>query len=191
MSMLRPALVSFAALTLLTGLAYPLAMTGLSQALFRDKANGSLIVKNGQILGSQLIGQHTEDPKYFWGRLSATGDFATNAANSGGSNLAPSNPALKTAAERRIQALRAADPANLGPVPADLVTASGSGLDPHITPAAADFQIRRIASARQMAESVVRKLVAAHTEYRTFGLLGEPRVNVLTLNLALDAGSKR
>ena len=186
MSMLRPALVSFAALGILTGLAYPLAITGIGQVVFPYKANGSLIVKNGQTLGSQLIGQQTEDPKYFWGRLSATGDFATNAANSSGSNLAPSNPDLRAAAERRIQLLRAADPASAVPVPGDLVTASGSGLDPHITPAGADYQIRRVARVRGLTESTLRDLVRRHTEGRTFGALGEPRVNVLELNLALD-----
>lgn len=186
MSMLRPALVSFAALAFITGLAYPLAITGIGQAVFHSKANGSLIVKNGQVLGSELIGQHTEDPKYFWGRLSATGDFATNAANSGGSNLAPSNPDLPKAAERRIQVLRAADPESTAPVPVDMVTASGSGLDPHITPAAADYQIRRVTRARGLTESTVQDLIKKHTEGRTFGMLGEPRVNVLTLNLALD-----
>jgi len=186
MSMLRPALVSFAALTFLTGLAYPLAITGIGQVVFHSKANGSLIVKQGRVLGSQLIGQHTEDPKYFWGRLSATGDFATNAANSGGSNLAASNPDLPKAAERRIQALQAADPASTSPVPVDLVTASGSGLDPHITPAGADYQVRRVARVRGLTESALRGLVQQHTESRTFGVLGEPRVNVLELNLALD-----
>jgi potassium-transporting ATPase KdpC subunit len=187
MSMLRPALVSFAALTIITGLAYPFAITGIGQAVFHGKANGSLIVKNGQVVGSRLIGQHTEDPKYFWGRLSATGDYPTNAANSGGSNLAPSNPDLQKAAAKRIQALKAADPTSTTPVPADLVTASGSGLDPHITPAAADYQILRVALARGLTEARLHKLVQAHTEGRTFGVLGEPRVNVLDLNLALDA----
>jgi K+-transporting ATPase ATPase C chain len=186
MSMLRPALVSFAALTVLTGLVYPLVITGVGQVVFPGKANGSLIVKNGQVLGSELIGQHTEDPKYFWGRLSATGDFATNAMNSGGSNLAASNPGLRMAAERRLQALQAADPASSDPVPVDLVTASGSGLDPHITPAAASYQVRRVARARGLPESTLRELVLRHTAGRTFGVLGEPRVNVLELNLALD-----
>jgi potassium-transporting ATPase KdpC subunit len=186
MSMLRPALVSFAALALLTGLAYPLAMTGVGQVFFPRQANGSLILKNGQVQGSELLGQHTEEPKYFWGRLSATGDHPTNAANSGGSNLAPSNPELRKAAERRIQALRAADPGSTAPVPVDLVTASGSGLDPHITPATAAYQIRRVARVRDLTESTVRALIEKHTEGRTFGVLGEPRVNVLELNLALD-----
>lgn len=186
MPIYRPALVSFTALAFITGLAYPLAMTGVGQVLFPRKANGSLIVKNGKILGSELIGQHTEDPNYFWGRLSATGDFATNAANSAGSNLASSNPNLQQAAEKRVQALKAADPASTTPVPVDLVTASGSGLDPHITPAAADFQIGRVARARGLAEATLRDLVRQHTEGRTFGVLGEPRINVLALNLSLD-----
>jgi potassium-transporting ATPase KdpC subunit len=184
--MLRPALVSFGALTIITGLAYPLAMTGVGQVLFHDKANGSLIVKNGQVAGSRLIGQFTEEPKYFWGRLSATGDYPTNASSSGGSNLAPSNPDLKKAADQRIQALRKADPSSTTPVPADLVTASGSGLDPDITPAAAGYQVRRVAKVRGLTESAVRELVQKHTESRAFGVLGEPRVNVLELNLALD-----
>lgn len=186
MSMLRPALVSFAALALATGLAYPLTMTGVGKLLFRKQAEGSLIVKDGKIVGSRLIGQFTEEPKYFWGRLSATGEHPTHAANSAGSNLAPSNPGLQQAAERRIQALRADDATNQAPVPVDLVTASGSGLDPHITPAAADYQVRRVARIRGLTESSLRVLVREHTEGRTFGLLGEPRVNVLELNLALD-----
>lgn len=186
MSTLRPALVSFAALALITGLAYPLAMTLAGQAAFHAQANGSLLVRDGQVVGSALVGQHTEDPRYFWGRLSATGDFPTNAMASGGSNLAPSNPDLRRLAERRIQALRAADPDSTAPVPADLVTASGSGLDPHISPAAADWQVRRVARARRVPESVIRELVKRHTEDRFLGLLGEPRVNVLALNLALD-----
>lgn len=186
MSMLRPALVAFAALAFLTGLVYPLTLTAVGQTVFSNKASGSLIVKNSQILGSKLIGQYTEDPKYFWGRLSATGTFPTHAENSGGSNLAPSNPALPQAAESRIQKLKEAAPASTRPVPVDLVTASGSGLDPHITPAAADFQIRRVALARRLTEPTLREVVRKHTEGRTFGVLGEPRVNVLELNLALD-----
>lgn len=186
MFQMRQAIVSVAALTLLTGLAYPLAMTGVGNLLFPRQAQGSLIVHQGQVLGSELIGQHTEDPKYFWGRLSATGDFPTNAANSGGSNLAPSNPDLTKAALARIQALRAADPGNHAPVPEDLVTASGSGLDPHITPAAAEYQVARVARLRKLPDAQVRGLVRAMTEGRSFGLLGEPAVNVLKLNLALD-----
>lgn len=186
MSMLRPALVSFAALAVLTGLAYPLALTGIGQVAFPRQANGSLILKDGRVLGSELIGQHTEDPAYFWGRLSATGDFATNAAGSSGSNLAASNPALVSAAERRIQALKAADPLSATAIPVDLVTASGSGLDPHITPAAADLQVRRVARARGLTEYTLRELVRKHSEDRVLGVFGEPRVNVLELNLALD-----
>jgi len=187
MATFRPALVIFGALTLLTGLAYPMAISGAGRILFKHKAEGSLIQQDGRILGSELIGQYTEDPKYFWGRLSATGGFPTNAANSGGSNLAPSNPELPKAAERRIQALRAADPGNAEPIPVDLVTASGSGLDPHITPAAAAFQAARVARVRGLPLDRVQELVRRHTQGRTLGLLGEPRVNALALNLSLDA----
>jgi potassium-transporting ATPase KdpC subunit len=191
MAMLRPLLVITGSLAVITGLAYPLAVTGLAQAVFPRQARGSLIARNGQLLGSGLIGQHTEDPRYFWGRLSATQDadgkpLPTNAANSGGSNLAPSNPDLRKAAEGRIAALRAADPGNTRPVPVDLVTSSGSGLDPHISPAAAEFQVARVARARGMAEAQVRELAVKSTRGRTLGILGEPRVNVLSLNLALD-----
>ncbi len=186
MSSFRPALVTFALLGALTGLVYPALVTGTGQLFFKRQAAGSLLVQEGRTIGSRLIGQHTEDPKYFWGRLSATGDFPTNAANSGGSNLAPSNPALARAAEGRIQALRNADPANLESVPGDLVTASASGLDPHISPAAAAYQIHRVARVRGLDEARVRGLVRAHTEGRFLGLLGEPRVHVLELNLSLD-----
>ena len=185
MSQLRPALVSVAALTLITGLAYPLAITGAGQIIFPHQAKGSLIVQQGQIVGSELIGQYTEDPGMFWGRLSATGDFPTNADNSGGSNLAPSNPDLRKAAEARIKALRALDPGNSSPIPEDLLTASGSGLDPHITPAAAEYQIQRVAKVRHLPEAKVREMVRRATQGRTLGLLGEPRVNVLAINLAL------
>lgn len=187
MSLFRPALVTFASLTVLTGLVYPVLVTGTGKLLFKRQAEGSLIVQNGQILGSELIAQHTEDPKYFWGRLSATGGFPTNAANSGGSNLASSNPALATAASQRMQALRALDPGNAEPVPVDLVTASGSGLDPHISPAAAEYQLRRVARARALDEETLRGLVREHTQGRTLRLFGEPRINVLKLNLALDS----
>jgi K+-transporting ATPase ATPase C chain len=186
MPTLRPALATFGSLALLTGLAYPALITGAGRVFFPRRAAGSLIVRNGHVLGSELIAQHTEDPKYFWGRLSATGEFPTNAAASGGSNLAPSNPELAKAADRRIRALREADPGNPEPVPVELVTASASGLDPHIGPAAAAYQVSRVARARGLAPSRVQALVKAHTEGRTFGLLGEPRVNVLQLNLALD-----
>jgi K+-transporting ATPase ATPase C chain len=186
MSMLRPALVTVAALTLITGLAYPLAMTGVGALVFPRQAQGSLIVSHGHVLGSHLIAQQTEDPRYFWGRLSATGDYPTNADNSGGSNLAQSNPDLAKAAQARVTALHAVDPDNPAPVPEDLVTASGSGLDPHITPAAAEYQVRRVAKARGLAEAQVRQMVRRASSGRFLGLLGEPRVNVLVLNLSLD-----
>jgi K+-transporting ATPase ATPase C chain len=186
MSQLRPALVTVAALSLVTGLAYPLALTGIGQAVCPRQAQGSLIVRQGQIAGSLLIAQHTEDPRLFWGRLSATGDSPTNASNSGGSNLAPSNPDLTKAAAARIKALQALDPGNPAPVPVDLVTASGSGLDPHITPAAAAYQVHRVAQARGLAENRVQELVKRATQGRTLGLVGEPRVNVLQLNLSLE-----
>jgi len=186
MAMLRPALVTFAGLTVLAGLAYPLAVTGAAQLCFPAKAQGSLLVRDGQLLGSALIAQHTEEPRYFWGRLSATAGFPTNAGASGGSNRSAANPALRAAAETRLLALRAADPGNLDPVPADLVTASGSGLDPHISPQAASYQAARVARARNLPEGEVTAQVAACTEQRQWGLFGEPRVNVLQLNLALD-----
>ena len=183
---LRPALVSLVALTLITGLLYPLVVTGIAQLLFPRQANGSLILIDGQPVGSSLIGQPFDAPKYFWGRPSATSPFPYNAAASSGSNLGPTNDALIKAVQARIDALKAADPDNPLPLPVDLVTASGSGLDPHISPAAAAYQVRRIARVRGLDETVVRRLVTQHTEGRQFGVLGEPRVNVLTLNLALD-----
>jgi K+-transporting ATPase ATPase C chain len=189
---LRPALVSLLVLTVITGVLYPLVVTGVAQLAFPYQANGSLIVAGGQVRGSALIGQPFDDPTYFWGRLSATGTFAYNAYNadnltaSSGSNLGPLNPALAAAVKARIDALRAADPQATGPYPADLVTASGSGLDPQISPAAAAFQVRRVAKARGISEDQVRQLVAQATEGRDLGILGEPRVNVLKLNLALD-----
>ena len=191
MSLVRPSLVIVGSLALITGLAYPLAITGAGRLLFPRQVKGSLIIKDGQVVGSSLIAQHTEDPKYFWGRLSATAGsnpagFPTDAANSSGSNLAPSNPDLRTAAEGRIKALRSADPSNALLVPVDLVTSSGSGLDPHITPAAAEFQIRRVARLRGRTEGEIRALVARATSGRVIGLFGEPRVNVLLLNLSLD-----
>jgi K+-transporting ATPase ATPase C chain len=184
---LRPALASFLLLTLVTGLAYPLLVTGIAQVVFPDQANGSLIMKDGKPVGSELIGQAFSDPKYFWGRPSATGPMPNNAAASSGSNLGPTNPALMDTVKGRVQALREADPGNAAPVPVDLVTASGSGLDPHISPAAAEYQVQRVARLRGLSAEVVRSLVAQHTEGRQFGILGEPRVNVLKLNLALDA----
>lgn len=183
---LRPALMTLLLLTIITGLLYPLALTGVAQALFPRQANGSLIVQNGQVLGSSLIGQPFDDLKYFWSRPSATSPFPYNAAASGGSNLGPTNPALIKAVQDRVATLTAADPDNPLPIPVDLITASGSGLDPHLSPAAADYQVRRVARARGMDEDVVRRLVAEHTEGRQWGVLGEPRVNVLLVNLALD-----
>src|SRR5499425_1635505 len=186
LAQLRPALVILAALTLVTGVAYPLLVTGVAQAVFPYQAQGSLISKDGKLVGSALIGQPFDDPKYFWGRPSATSPFPYNAASSSGSNLSPTNPDLVKAVQGRVEALRAADPGNTASVPVDLVTASGSGLDPHISPAAALYQVERVARARTLDEAVVRELVARHTERRLFGLLGEPRVNVLPLNLVLD-----
>lgn len=187
---LRSALMVFFILTILTGVAYPLAVTGLAQLLFPDQANGSLIYKDGKPLGSTLIGQPFDDPKYFWGRPSATAPFPYNAAASSGSNLGPTNPVLPEAVKTRVAALKAADPGNDAPVPVDLVTASGSGLDPHISPAAAEYQVRRVARARGRQEAFVRTVVSQHTEERQLGMLGERRVNVLTLNLALDASDQ-
>jgi K+-transporting ATPase ATPase C chain len=188
---LRPALVSFIAFSALTGLAYPLVITGLAKAIFPRPAGGSLIVKDGKVIGSEWIGQSFTSPRDFWGRPSATVDadgrpLPYNGANSGGSNLAPSNPDLTKAVQERIAALRAADPDATGPVPVDLVTASASGLDPHISPAAALFQVHRVARARGLEDSRVRSLVAAHVEGPQLSVLGEARVNVLKLNLALD-----
>ena len=185
-TLIRPAVVLLALFTLVTGLFYPLAVTGLAQVVFPAQANGSLIEQNGRVVGSALIGQPFDDPKYFWGRPSATSPFPYNAAASSGSNLGPSNPALIDAVQARVAALRAADPGNTEPVPADLVTASGSGLDPHISVAAALYQAPRVARARGLDAAVVGQLVEKYTEGPQLGLLGEPRVNVLKLNLALD-----
>ncbi|MGB9713229.1 MAG: potassium-transporting ATPase subunit KdpC [Dissulfurimicrobium sp.] len=183
---IRKAFMALILLTLLTGIAYPLLVTGLSQAIFPYQANGSIIVKNGKPVGSALIGQQFDDPKYFWGRPSATTPYPYNGSLSSGSNLGPDNPELIKAVQARIQALHAADPGNTAKIPVDLVTASGSGLDPHISPAAAEYQVRRVALARGISEAKIRALIAANTEGREFGILGEPRVNVLKLNLALD-----
>jgi len=182
----RPAVVSLILFTVITGVVYPLVVTGLAQIFFPHQANGSLMVKDGQAIGSELIGQPYDDPKYFWGRLSATSPFPYNAAASAGSNLGPLNADLVEAAQTRINALRAADPGNTAPIPVDLVTASASGLDPHISVAAALYQVPRVARARGLSEDQVRTLVEQFTEGRQFGILGEPRVNVLKLNLALD-----
>lgn len=183
---LRPAISIFVLLTVVTGLVYPMLVTGISQTTMPDQANGSLIVKDGKTVGSSLIGQSFSDPKYFWGRPSATGPMSNNASASSGSNLGPTNPALIDAVKGRVQTLRDADPGNQLAVPVDLVTASGSGLDPHISPAAAEYQLARVARVRNINPEVLHKLVAEHTEGRQFGILGEPRVNVLELNMALD-----
>ena len=184
---LRPALVLFTALTLLTGVAYPLLVTGIGQAVFPAQAAGSLVVRDGKPVGSALIGQNFSDPRHFWGRPSGTGPQPYNGLASGGSNLGPLNPALVEAVKARIQALRAADPGNSAPVPVDLVTASASGLDPHVSPAAAAYQVARVAKARGLPVAQVQALVAQHIERPLLGFLGEARVNVLRLNLALDA----
>lgn len=183
---LKPALLMLLVLTLLTGAAYPALVTGIGQLLFGSEANGSLIEKDGKVVGSALIGQPFSDPKYFWGRPSATAPVPYNAGASSGSNQGPVNPALEEAVQARVAALKAADPSQTAPIPVDLVTASASGLDPHISPAAALWQVQRVARLRGLAPDALRRLVEAHTEGRQFGFLGEPRVNVLTLNLALD-----
>ncbi|MDN7430213.1 potassium-transporting ATPase subunit KdpC [Burkholderia sp. AU45388] len=186
-SLIRPLVVLFVILTAVTGLAYPAVMTVFGQAVFPSQANGSLIEQNGKVVGSALIGQQFDAPKYFWGRLSATAPMPYNAAGSGGSNLGPLNPSLADQVKARIAALREAGTDLSTPVPVDLVTASASGLDPEITPAAAAYQVERVAKARHLAPDAVARLVAANTTGRQFGVLGEPRVNVLKLNLALDA----
>jgi potassium-transporting ATPase KdpC subunit len=186
-SLFRPAIVLFVILSVVTGIVYPFVVTGIAQALFPRPANGSLIVKEGVPVGSRLIGQSFTDPKYFWSRPSATTPQPYNGTASTGSNLGPLNPALIDAIKPRIEALHAADPDNKAPIPVDLVTASGSGLDPEESVAAADYQAARVARARGLAEARVQALIAAHTEGRLLGVIGEPRVNVLELNLALDA----
>src|SRR6266851_2341622 len=182
----RAAIVSLVLFTVVTGVVYPTLVTVIAQLVFPHRANGSLIVKDCKPVGSTLIGQPFDDPKYFWGRPSATSPFGYNAGASGASNLSPTNADLIKTVQGRVDALRTADPGNAAPVPVDLVTASGSGLDPHISPAAALYQVARVARERKFSPDTVRTLVDRHTEGRFWGLLGEPRVNVLALNLALD-----
>jgi len=183
----KQALRMLVAMSVLTGVVYPALITLVAQVVFPYQSNGSLLLRDGKTVGSTLIGQSFDDPKYFWGRPSATSDVAYNAASSGGSNLGPTNPALADAVGARIAALTGADPGNHAPIPVDLVTASGSGLDPHISPAAAEYQVTRVAKARGLEEQAVRQRVARHTQGRALGLLGEARVNVLELNLDLDS----
>lgn len=183
---IRIATIMIVAFTLITGLIYPFLVTGIAQLIFPGKANGSLIQRDGKSLGSELIGQQFSNLKYFWSRPSATGPFAYNAGASSGSNYGPINPALLDVVQKRIKDLKDADPQNTQPIPVDLVTASGSGLDPHISAAAAQYQISRVARSRNVREENIRSLVDQYTEGRQFGFLGEPRVNVLKLNLALD-----
>jgi potassium-transporting ATPase KdpC subunit len=184
--MLRPLLVLFILLTVLTGVVYPLLVTVIGRMVFPNQVSGSLVMRDGKAVGSSLIGQSFQEPKYFWGRISATAPMPNNATSSGGSNLGPTNPALIEAVRGRIEALKAADPENSAPVPVDLVTASGSGLDPHISPAAALYQAARVARERHMDPAKVRQIVLAHVETPQWWVFGEPRVNVLLLNLALD-----
>jgi K+-transporting ATPase ATPase C chain len=184
---LRPCLGVFAMLSLVAGVAYPLFVTGVSRLAFPFHSVGSVIERDGRAVGSTLLGQPFSSPGYFWGRPSATGPQPYNGSASSGTNVGSTNPALAAAVAARVAALRAADPANAAPVPVDLVTASGSGLDPHISPAAAEYQVARVAAARAMSAERVRQLVAEHTDGRVLGVLGEPRVNVLKLNLALDS----
>jgi len=185
-TMIRNALMSLLLFIILTGIIYPLAVTGIALVIFPHQANGSIITKNGKAVGSKLIGQQFEEPKYFWGRLSATNPYPYNGSASSGSNLGQDNPALMTAVQARIDALRAADPGNTAKIPVDLVTASGSGLDPHISPAAAEYQVRRVAKARRLDTARISDIVARNTRGRWLGLIGEPVINVLDLNLALD-----
>ena len=189
-TLLRPAVSLFVLLTAVTGIVYPLVVTGIAKVAFPEASGGSLIVKDGKPVGSRLIGQNFTDPKYFWGRPSATSPQPYNASASGGSNQGPLNPALSDAVKNRIDALKAADPENTRPIPADLVTASASGLDPHISPSAAEYQIERVARTRQLDPAVIKNLIAQYTEDRQWSIFGDPRINVLELNLALDATSR-
>ncbi|KQP47572.1 potassium-transporting ATPase subunit KdpC [Pseudorhodoferax sp. Leaf274] len=188
--MIRPALVLFVLLSAITGILYPLAVTGAAQAVFPQQANGSLVLQDGKPVGSTLIGQAFSDPRYFWGRPSATAPTPYNAAASTGANQGPLNPALTAAVQGRVAALRAADPGNAATIPLDLVTTSASGLDPHTSSAAALWQAGRVARLRGLPPAQVQQLVARHTDARLWGLLGEPRVNVLALNLALDGAAR-
>ena len=189
-NLLRPAISLFVLLTIVTGVVYPAIVTAITGIAFPDQASGSLVRRDGQVVGSILIGQTFTDAKHFWARPSATSPMPTNAANSGGSNQGPLNPALIDAVKGRVEALRKADPGNAAPIPVDLVTASASGLDPHISVAAAEYQVARVARARGLAPDAVRAAVSRHTEGRQLGFLGEPRVNVLALNLDLDGASR-
>jgi K+-transporting ATPase ATPase C chain len=189
-TLFRPAVSLFVLLTVITGVVYPLAVTAVAKAAFPQQAAGSLIVKDGKAVGSSLIGQNFTDPKYFWGRPSATSPMPYNGVGSSGSNQGPLNPALVDAVKGRVEALKAADPGNTSSVPVDLVTASASGLDPHISVAAAQYQAARVARVRNLAPDVVRTSIARHTEGRLFGVIGEARVNVLELNLELDQGAR-
>lgn len=184
--LLRPAISLFVLLSAVTGLLYPAAVTGIAKLAFTDAAAGSLVFKEGKPVGSRLIGQNFAEAKYFWGRPSATSPQPYNATASGGSNLGPLNPALMDAVKGRVDALQALDPDNKSPIPADLVTASASGLDPHISPAAAAYQVKRIARVRHLEPAVIEQLVEQHTEAPQWGMLGNARINVLALNLALD-----
>ncbi|MFN0019841.1 MAG: potassium-transporting ATPase subunit KdpC [Pirellulaceae bacterium] len=184
------ATLMFVLLTILTGILYPLAVTGVALVAFPHQAGGSLIMEGDKIVGSSLIGQSFDDPKYFWGRLSGTGPYPYNGAVSSGSNLGPLSPVLQDAVNGRVKALRDADPELKGPIPVDLITASGSGLDPEISPAAAEIQVGRVAKARKLTEEAVKAIVAKHTQQRQLGILGEPRVNVLELNRDLDKSAK-
>jgi len=188
-TLIRPAVTLLLLMTVLLGIVYPVVITGIARVAFPEQAAGSLVIKNGKAIGSTLIGQNFTAPKYFWGRPSATGYAPYNGVASAGSNLGPLNPALTDAIKARVEALRAADPGNNAPVPVDLVTASGSGLDPEISVAAAQYQLARVAKARGLTSEAVQKLIDAHTQGRWLGFLGEPRVNVLELNLALDSAN--